>query len=129
MQLFHKENPQYTFNETEIQLDCDKYSFSGKLDCVGKDDKDIALFDWKGGKVKKGKLTIYNEMKEQVSMYVVGHELQFHIKIKRALVVMVARNEIAYKIEVVERDEIQAIFDNVCIGAIKADNYYHGGKK
>jgi len=126
---FKKENPQYIFDKTEVQIDVDKYKYSGKIDCIGKDKKDLTIFDWKGGKVKKGELTIHKSMKEQLAMYVVGYELVFNVKVKRAIVVLLARNEIDYKTEIMERDEIQAIFDNVCVGAIKAYNYYHGRKK
>jgi len=34
--LFKKEHPEYTFEETEIQFDCDEHKFSGQIDCTGK---------------------------------------------------------------------------------------------
>lgn len=127
--LFKEEHPEYTFDETEVQLDCDEHKFSGKLDSFGKDKKDLTIFDWKGGQVKKNKLTIYPSMVEQVCMYSVGAELQFKKKIKRAIVVMVARNEVRYALRVVERDEIQEVFEKVCLPAISIFNYYNKPKE
>jgi len=80
-------------------------------------------------KNKKGKLVIYNSMVEQVSMYSIAWELKFKKRLKQATVVLLDRHEIDYLIRVVKRDEIQAVFDNVCVGAISAYRYYHKEKR
>ena len=121
---FKEENPQYKLKQAEITLNVDKFGYSGKLDCEASEGDDDVIFDWKTGhQNSKGKLVIYPEMVYQTCMYVIGYELQFRKKIKRAIVTLFDKENVDYILRVVERDEVQAAFDNVCVPCIRIFNY------
>jgi len=122
--LFKKEHPEIKLKKAELKMTSDTHRVNGTLDCLGDENKELVIVDWKSSKVdKKNELPIYPEYLWQTSGYSMMYEDIFKIQINHAYAVVFAKNTIRYALQRIERDEIIEHFKNIvlpCIGI-----YYH----
>ena len=127
---FKEENTELKLHRAEVQLDCDKYAYSGCTDCLAEKDGKKYIVDWKSGKKnKKGKLVIYDEYVYQVAMYVMAYELQFNCKLDGGVIALFDKHEVDYITKEVSREEIEEVFKEVCMPIISIYTYQHRRKK
>jgi CRISPR/Cas system-associated exonuclease Cas4 (RecB family) len=118
--LFRKENPSIIMRKSEIPLTSEDYKFNGTIDCMGAG----VLIDWKTGEAKKeNKPKIYDEYKYQVAAYVYLWNEVKKEDIKKAIIVSVAKDKIAYNIYEMGWQEITDCFKEVFLSALKIKNY------
>lgn len=128
--LFKKEHPEIKLKKAEIQMISDTYSVNGTLDCVGKEDDELVIVDWKNSKAgKKDKPMVYPEYLWQVSGYSMMYEDIYKVKINTAYVVVLAKDKIAYAIQKIKRKEIEAHFENIMLPCIKIYYYQKANDK
>lgn len=56
---FRKEHPQIKLKWAELQMSDDYLELNGTLDCIGEEDGEIVIIDWKTGECKKKKSQKY----------------------------------------------------------------------
>lgn len=118
--LFHKENPQYKFKNSEITLTSEIHKINGTTDVLIEDEDVLMLGDWKGGKAKKeDKPPIYDEYKTQISCYVNLYNEVFKANISRAIIIALAKDKVAYNSLVLEKEELDAEFNEVFLPALR----------
>lgn len=122
--LFKKENPTITLKRSEIQMTSETYKVNGTLDCMGEEYDELLIADWKSSECKdKAKPTIYDEAMYQVSAYVVLHNDIFGTEIKKAVIVSLAKDKVAYSIARLDEEYIKASFANVFLPMLKVWNF------
>jgi hypothetical protein len=127
--LFKKENPKIALERAELQLTSEKYKYNGTMDCLGNDSECLALFDWKTGTCKeKDKPPIYDEFRYQVAGYVPAYNETHEKKISRAYILVLAKDKTAYNLEMIGKGELQEIFEEVFLPALKICYYQKGGR-
>lgn len=121
---FKKDHPEIKLRKAEMMLTSEKYQYNGTLDCIGKIGDDLALLDWKSGKAKsKDKPDIYDEYKYQVSAYVKAFNETQEGQVKRAFILSLAKDKIAYNFEEINMDDINQMFEQVFISCLTIYNY------
>lgn len=126
--LFRKENPEIYLEWSEMALVSEQYKYNGTIDCIGKSNRafllpDIVL-DWKTGQAKeKEKPDIYDEYKYQVSAYVKLCNEANGTDIKKAIIVAVAKDKVAYNVCELNEEEINNCFNEVFLPCLKILTY------
>lgn len=122
--LFKKEHPEIKLHKAEMAFTSEKYGYNGTLDCIATIKKDIVLFDWKTGKAKDKDIpAIYDEYKYQVAFYVKAFNEIQEEQIKRAFILSLAKDKITYNLEEIAIKDIEEMFQEICLPALKIWNY------
>ena len=130
--LFKKEHPEIKLKRAEMQLTSEDFGYNGTLDCIGKIGKELVLLDWKTSKAKdKDKPEIYDEFRYQVAAYVSAFNETQEGKVIKAYILVLAKDKIVYNLEEIPMDEINAMFAEVFLPALRIWKYQHkkGGKQ
>ena len=119
--LFRKENPEIELSLSEVALTHPNYQYNGTIDAP----HPPILCDWKTGNAKdKDAPDIYDEAKAQVAAYVSLWNINNIDKwIKKAYIVSLAKDKVAYKIYSMEEEEIDGWFNEVFLPALKIFNF------
>jgi hypothetical protein len=127
--LFRKEHPEIELQMPELALTSLVHQFNGTIDIIGKQENVLLLGDWKSGKAKnKDKPDVYDSHIYQVSAYVHLYNEIKQADIKRAFIVVMAKDKFAYNLRWVEEEEIKESFEQVFLSALKILNYKKGKK-
>jgi hypothetical protein len=129
--LFRKEHPEIFLELSEMALVSEKYKFNGTIDCIAKSDKDLVLpdllLDWKSGEAKtEDKPKIFDEWKFQAASYV---KLVNEVKIwdiKKAIIVAIAKDKVAYNLHIMYEEEINDCFNQVFLPCLSILKYQKG---
>ncbi len=109
--LFKNECSQIKLKRSEIKMTSEACRCNGTLDCVGNDGEEVIL-DWKTGKAKDDmKPPIYEEYIYQVSAYVNFYNELNKADIQKAYILSLAKDKIAYNLEMITKPEIQKGFE------------------
>lgn len=131
--LFRKEHPEIFLERSEMALVSEKYKFNGTIDCIAKSDKDLVLpdllLDWKSGEAKnEDKPKIFDEWKFQAASYVkLANEVKIW-DIKKAIIVAIAKDKVAYNLHIMYEEEINDCFNQVflpCLTILKYQKERH----
>ncbi len=123
---FKKEHPEIKLKKAEMQITSEKHKFNGTLDCLGNDGEEV-LVDWKTGECKNElEPKIYPEHVYQVGAYVKGYNEQEKKDIKKAYIVVLAKDAVSYNLREVGRIEIDATFKRVFLPALSIYYYQKG---
>lgn len=126
---FKKDHPDIKLKTAEMMLTSEKYQYNGTLDCIGKIGGDLVLLDWKTSKCKsKDKPDIYDEYKYQVAAYVKAFNETQEGQVKRAFILSLAKDKIAYNFEEIAMNDIDKMFEKVFLPALSIYNYQKGVK-
>jgi len=118
--LFRQEMPEIILKKAEIPLTSEVHRFNGTIDCMGEG----ILVDWKSGEAKdKEKPAIYDEAKTQVAAYVKLWNEVNNANIEKAIIVVLAKDKIAYNIYEMGKQEIDDCFNEVFLSCLKILNY------
>ena len=127
---FKKDHPEIKLRKAEMALTSEKYGYNGTLDCIGKIGKDLVLLDWKTSKCKsKEKPDIYDEYRYQVSAYVKAFNETQEGQVKRAFILSLAKDKVAYNFEEIAMVAIDEMFEQVFIPCLSIYNYQKKGGK
>jgi len=128
--LFKKRNPQFVLKRAEIQVFSGRYKFNGTLDCHAREKNCIIIFDWSTGECKEEKKPrIYNEKKYQLAAYIKAYNELFKTNIKKGYVVVFAKDKVAYNMCCIKGKEIDELFHEVFLSALKILNYQKAQEK
>jgi len=128
--LFKKENPEVKLKKAEICLTSEKYKYNGTLDAIAKIDNELVVFDWKSGTIKdKERPPIYDDSIYQISAYVIGYNEMMKADIKKAYIVAIAKDKIAYNKLLILYPAIESAFHEVFLSALKIFNYQDENKE
>jgi len=126
--LFKKECPQIKLIKAEIKLTSETYKFNGTTDCLG-NDREEAILDWKSGKCGDDiKPPIYDDYIYQISAYVNLYNEVNKANIKKAYILALAKDQIAYNLKEIGQTEIEGNFNNVFLPLLKIWQYKKGAK-
>lgn len=126
---FKKDYPEIKLQRAEMQLTSDKYGYNGTLDCIGKIGKDLVLLDWKTSKCKdKDKPDIYDEYRYQVAAYVMAFNETQERQIKKAFILSLAKDKIAYNLEGLSMNYLKEMFKEVFLPTLRIYNYQRRNK-
>lgn len=126
--LFKKECPQIKLKKAEVKLTSEKFGLNGTLDCVA-DDGEEAIADWKSGKCGDDiKPPIYDEYVYQVAGYTQLYNEVNKTAIKKAYIIVFAKDKVAYNIREVNGEEIVGSFNNVILPLLQIWQYKHKEK-
>jgi len=96
--LFKKECPQIQLKRAEIKMTSETLKCNGTLDCLGSDGEEI-IADWKSGNAKDDiKPPIYDEYIVQVAAYVNFYNETNKANIKKAYILSLAKDKVAYNL-------------------------------
>jgi CRISPR/Cas system-associated exonuclease Cas4 (RecB family) len=119
--LFKKECPQIKLQKAEIKMTSEGLKVNGTLDCLGNDSEEVVL-DWKSGNAKDDiKPPIYDEYLIQVAAYVYLYNETHKASIKKAYILALAKDKIAYNLEEINEEKLLiawGIFTQ-CLGIYK----------
>jgi len=125
-QLFRTENPDIKLKRSEIVLSSLAHGFNGTVDCLSDD----MIVDWKSSNAKdKDKPDIYFEAKIQFSDYCYLINEYTVPRFKKALIVSIAKDKIAYNIYLLNEQEIEQNFNEVFKPLLKIHNYRKRSKQ
>lgn len=120
---FKNDNPKLKLEVAELKMTSEKYKVNGTLDCLGVMNDKLVIFDWKTGKTKDGKPPeIYDEYVIQVSAYVNLYNEIYKTCIDEAVIVSLAKNEVKYNVEIVNKETINLAFNNIFLPALTIYN-------
>ena len=126
---FKKEHPEIKLRRAEMQLISEEFGYNGTLDCIGKIGKDLVLLDWKTGKAKtKDKPEIYDEYRYQVAAYVSAFNETQEGKVIKAYILALAKDKVAYNFEELPMDDINVMFAEVFLPALRIWKYQNRRK-
>lgn len=126
--LFKKEHPVITLKRSEIQMTSNKYGVNGTLDCVGNDGEEVIL-DWKSTNAKNDLIPpIYDEAIYQVSAYVKIYNEVNKAKIKKAYILALAKDKVAYNLKEINQKTINKSFKEVFMPSLSIWKYQKKGK-
>lgn len=126
--LFKRECPQIKLKKSEVKLTSETYKINGTLDCVGNDGEEV-IVDWKTGKCGDDiKPPIYDEYTYQVSGYTELYNEINKANIKKAYIIVFAKDQVAYSIKEVTAEEIKGSFNNVILPLNTIWQYKHREK-
>ncbi len=121
---FKKDYPEIQLEKAELQLFSEQYKYNGTLDCLARVGKDVVLLDWKTSKCKeKTEPEIYPEYEYQVAAYVMAHNEMHKTQIKRAYVLVLAKDKVAYRIQIINQAILEELFKEVFLPALQIFNY------
>jgi len=126
--LFKTEHPEIKLKKAEIQMTSETYKVNGTLDCLGEENGQLVIVDWKNSKVgKHEKPIVYPEYLWQTAGYSMMYEDIFKVKVESALAVVFAKDTISYSMQKISKVEIVDHFENIILPCIKI--YYHQKKR
>lgn len=109
--LFKSECSKIKLHKAEVKMTSETLRVNGTLDCVG-DDGELVIFDWKTGNAKDDiKPPIYDEYIYQVSAYVNLYNELNKTNIKKAYILSMAKDKIAYNLEEISEPMLQVGFE------------------
>lgn len=127
--LFKKEHPEIKLHKSEIMLTSELHKFNGTMDCLGEINGETVVFDWKTAQAKdKDKPDIYPEYKTQVSAYTKAYNEINGTDIKKAFILSLAKDKVAYNFEGLEEQQINDEFNEVFLPALRILNYKRRSK-
>jgi ATP-dependent exoDNAse (exonuclease V) beta subunit len=120
---FRRDYPDIKLEIAELKMTSEKYKVNGTLDCLGVMNDKLVIFDWKTGKTKDGKPPeIYDEYVIQVSAYVNLYNEIYKTCVDEAVIVSLAKNEVKYNTETVNKETIDLAFNNIFLPALTIYN-------
>lgn len=124
--LFRKENPKYILKSSEIKLTSDIYKFNGTTDLTVEVDGELWIGDWKSQNVKTAdKPKAYEDYFTQVSAYVhLYNEIKLE-NVKKAVIIVLAKDKVSYSINEIDEETIIGEFNNVFLPLLKIWEYRH----
>lgn len=129
---FKRDHPEIKLRKAEMALTSERYCYNGTLDCIAKIGKDLALLDWKTGKAKSKEIPpIYDEYLFQVAAYVKAFNETQEGQVKRAFILSLAKDKVAYNFREIQMSDIDEMFEQVfmpCLSIYKYQHYLHGGE-
>jgi hypothetical protein len=121
---FRKAYPEIKLSSSEVMMTSEIYHYNGTLDCVAEENGTAIILDWKTGQCKKkDKPDIYDEYKYQVSAYVKAYNEINKTDIKKAIILSLAKDRVAYNLYIMEEQEINDCFNEAFLPALKIYNY------
>ena len=125
--LFRREHPEIELKWAETALTSEKYKFNGTIDCIGQIGESLVLLDWKSSNCKdKDKPEVYDEYRVQAAAYVnLYNEIHVESSIDRVVIVVVAKDKIAYSTYSFGGLEIEASFKEVFLPALQIWRFQH----
>lgn len=121
---FKKDYPNIKLINSEMELTSEIFKFNGTTDCLAEENSVELIADWKSGKAKKkDKPDIYPEYKYQVAAYVKLYNEVHKKDIKRALILSLAKDKIAYNVCFMDEAEINDHFNNAFLPALSIYNH------
>ena len=128
--LFKKENPEIKLNFSEIPMTSIKYHYNGTMDVIGTINNELIVGDWKTSKAKdKDKPDLYDEYFYQVSAYCYLYNEINKTEIRKAFIVSLAKDKIAYNLKFFKEVEIIESFHEVFLPCLRIINYQRRNKK
>lgn len=128
--LFKRENPQYVLNWSEMALTSEKHKFNGTIDCIGFEEDQKIILDWKTATCKdKEKPDIYDEYRYQVSAYVYLYNEINNANVEKAIIVSVAKDKVSYNTYIMDKKEIDDCFNEVFLSALRILTYQKNKEK
>ena len=126
--LFKKEHPEITLHKSEMEMTDEVHKYNGTLDVTAEiaigDIAVVAVGDWKTGEAKDNPAPrVYDEHKAQLSAYIKAYNRINGQNVEKGFIVVLAKDKVAYALYVMEKDEIDAEFENVFLPALKISNY------
>lgn len=113
---FRKDYQEIILQRAEMALTSENYKFNGIVDCLAGD----KILDWKTGECKNKEFpVIYDEYKYQVSAYVHLYNEVNNATIQEAIIVVVAKDKVAYDTCRLNKDEIDFYFNEVFLSCLK----------
>lgn len=120
---FSKEYPTIKLQLAEMKLISEKYGYNGTLDCLAIDNKELVILDWKTGKCKdKEQPPVFDEYFAQIAAYVEAYNEMHKTNIKRAFIVVFAKDKVAYTIKPVDLELLNLHFNGIFLPAIQIFN-------
>jgi len=117
---FKQENPDIKLELSEQALTSEIYKYNGTIDCIAGN----ILVDWKTAESKEeDKPKIYPEMKYQVSAYVHLWNEKNKKQVDTAVIVVIAKDKVAYNTYTMSGQEINECFYQVFLPALRILNY------
>lgn len=117
---FRKDFSNLTLQRSEIPLTSEIHHFNGTIDCIAND----VMVDWKTGECKDDAVPkIYDEWKYQVAAYVFLYNEVNNTNIRKAIIVAIAKDDIAYNVYEMDRDEIHECFYQAFLPCLSIFNY------
>ncbi|MDR1104267.1 MAG: PD-(D/E)XK nuclease family protein [Endomicrobium sp.] len=104
---FRSEHPEIKLKWAEQKLTNDDLKLNGTVDCIGEENGDLVIVDWKTGECKEKELpAIYPEYILQVSAYAALYEICMKPKssIRKAYVIVFAKDKEAYALKEVDSE-------------------------
>jgi ATP-dependent exoDNAse (exonuclease V) beta subunit len=124
--LFRQEHPEITLRNAEIALTSERYRYNGTLDCEGQREGSLLILDWKVTRAKKEDTPpIYDEYKYQVAAYRYLYEEVKKTEIRKAIIIVLAKDKIAYTFYELNEEELAGCFEEVFLPALRIYNYQH----
>lgn len=121
---FRKDHPGIELKNSEIKMASEIHKCNGTLDCTAKEKGIDIILDWKSGNAKKeDKPKIYDEMRYQVSAYVNFYNEIMKTDVKKAAVLVLAKDKVAYTLYKMEEKEINDCFNEAFLPALKIHNF------
>ena len=130
--MFRKDHPEIKLQKSELRLTSEKYKFNGTMDILAEIDGVPVIGDWKSGEAKDKECPkVYDEYVYQVSAYLhLYNEVNSDLVIKpeRCFIVSLAKDKVAYNLKFIEKEEVEASFQEVFLSALRILNYKKGVK-
>lgn len=118
--LFKKENPEIILTLSEIKLTSNVHNFNGTIDAPSPP----KLYDWKSTNCgSKDKPSIYFEHRVQGAAYTYLWNENNANHINEVHIVAIAKDKIAYNIDTIYEEEINDLFNEVFIPALRITKY------
>ena len=122
--LFKKEHPEIVLHKSEMEMTDEHYKYNGTLDVTAEISGIEVIGDWKTGEAKDFPAPrVYDEHKTQLSAYVKAFNRINSKNVDKGFIVVLAKDKVAYALYQMEKDEIEAEFENVFLPALKISNY------
>lgn len=121
---YKKQYPNIKLFRSEMTFTSETHKFNGTTDAIGELDGIPILFDWKTGNAKDADTPIiYPEYVYQTSAYVKLYNEVENKNIDRAVVLVLAKDKVAFDTRTIFKEEINDSFNEVFLPALKIFNY------
>lgn len=119
--LFRKEHPECDLKLSETPLVHSVHNYNGTIDAPNPPD----LYDWKSGEAKElDKPKVYSEWLYQCSAYThLWNDNYPEMPIRRAHIVALAKDKVAYNLYTMEEEEINSCFNEVFLSCLRIHNF------
>ena len=133
---FRAQHTEFALEKAEIQMTSQEHFYNGTVDCVARmtlspkeqeetgQETELVVLDWKTAEAKDYDIpAIYPDAHWQTSAYVHLWNSNNEEKIKRAFVLAIAKDTVAYNLEEVTAEEVEKSFEGYFLPLLKAYNY------